>query len=566
MMTRLFIWFANGWRILVNLWRQLWRRRVDWVRLEVSGQLPEFATEPSWWQRRMLGMQAPLSLHKLRQIVRQVAYDPHTKGVLLRISDLSAGWATLQSFADEIAPLRAAGKRVVAYALDLSSQNYRAACAADTIIVPPLAFFNVLGVRSEVRFLKDALTLAGLEAEYEAVSPYKSAGEPFIRSDISPENLEQLERLVNQRYTSLVEQIAQRRQKSIAEVRELIDQAPYSADDALAYNLIDGIAYEDEIEQLLQSSDQDKTNLSVNKLIIRDWPQARQALQLAPRSVEQRLVGVITIEGGIVSGRSRRMPVPLPLIGGEQSGADTVIQAIRRAERNKRIAAVVLYVNSPGGDAFASDLIWREVLRLVKQKPVVVAMGDAAASGGYYVAVPASAIVAQPGTLTGSIGVFSLRFHADALLERFNVNTVVVSRGARTGLLSAGSALNVSERTALRETIFEIYTAFRQRVSAGRSLSDEQVEAVAGGRVWTGQEALERGLVDQLGGFSVALMKAQELGKVAQNRHAPIAYLNGGRSQLLPQPFPTGSDMRELLDEISKPRILAALPYDPTTL
>ncbi len=246
-------------------------------------------------------------------------------------------------------------------------------------------------------------------------------------SDISPENRQQLDRLLDARFAELLRAIGAGRGQTPDQVRAAIDRAPLSARAALDAGLVDALCYEDELDQRLKSGDREP--------IILDWDEAEQALRLQPLRFHRKLVGVVAVEGTIASGSSRNLPLPIPLIGGQQAGADSISQALRQAERNRRIAAVVLYVNSPGGDAFASDLIWREVLRLGKKKPVVVAMGDAAASGGYYIAAPAAAIVAQPGSVTGSIGVVLLRPIAAGLFERAGINTVVLSRGAHSGLL-----------------------------------------------------------------------------------------------------------------------------------
>src|SRR5262245_43659278 len=194
------VWVVNLFRALRNLWRRILRRRVDYVQIEIGGSLPEFTTAIRWWQRRFLGMSAPASMHGLRRMLERVADDPQAAGVLLKINGLAAGWAALQSLRDELARFRAGGKRVVAYLLTPDTAGYYAACAADEIIVPPTAFLTIVGLRAEVQFLKDALAKVGVTAEVEAVSPYKSAGEPFVRSDISPENRAQLERLLDRRF------------------------------------------------------------------------------------------------------------------------------------------------------------------------------------------------------------------------------------------------------------------------------------------------------------------------------------------------------------------------------
>jgi protease-4 len=550
------VWFINLFRALGNLWRRVLRRRVDYVRIEIGGALPEFAPAPPWWQRRFFQRSAPASLQGVRRQLQRIATDPQARGVILRINGLAAGWATLQSLRDEIAQFRAGGKRAIAYLLTPDMAGYYAACAADEIVLPPSATLMILGLRAEIQFLKDALAKVGLAAEVEAVSPYKSAGDQFIRSDISPESREQLERLLDARFAEVLRAIGAGRHKPTDQVRALIDAAPLSARAALDAGLADALRYEDELEEHL--------SIAERAPVILDWDQARKALRLPPARFQRKLVGVVAVEGAITTGNSRSLPVPLPLIGGKQAGADSVSQALRQAERNRRIAAVVLYVNSPGGDAFASDLIWREVLRVRRKKPVVVAMGDAAASGGYYVAAPASEIVAQPGTLTGSIGVVLLRPIAAGLFERAGINTVVLSRGARSGILSIAEPPTDDERQALRDLLFHSYAEFKRRVCEGRTLAEEQLESIAGGRVWMGQEALGLGLVDRLGGLPEALLRAQELADLPQDRAAPLLLLSGERMRLPPQPFPIDKpiDFARELEAALRPRIWALLPFD----
>ena len=590
-MSIIITWLVNVTRAIRNGWRRLLRRRVDYVRLDATGALPEFVAPLRWWQRRFLGARQPASLQGLRRAFERVAADQRAAGVLLKIDGLSAGWATLQSLRDEIGRLRRSGKRVVAYLVTPDLRGYYAACAADEILVPPAAFLTIVGLRSEIQFLKDALAKVGLAAEVEAVSPYKSAGEQFVRSDISPENRQQLERLLDGRFAEVVRAIGAARGLDDDAVRAAIDAAPLSAPAARERGLVDGLCYEDElaawlglpaaeraegmekqIEERLPASNDSRRPLSAisapsaakKEAVILDWGAARKVLRLPPARRPRGLVAVVPVEGAIVAGHSRSLPLPIPLLGGAQAGAASVAQALRQVERNRRVAAVVLYVNSPGGDAFASDLIWREVLRVRRQKPVVVAMGDVAASGGYYVAAPASAIVAQPGTLTGSIGVVSLRPIASGLLERAGVNTVVISRGARSGLLSIVEPPSEDERQAWRDLIFTSYHDFQRRVREGRDMTEQQLDPIAGGRVWMGAEALGLGLVDQLGGLPEAVLRAQELADLPRDRSAPLLLARGGRAELPPRPFPASSllDLWPLLEEALRPRILALMPFD----
>lgn len=415
------------------------------------------------------------------------------------------------------------------------------------------------GLYTEVRFLKDALAKVDVSAEVAAVSPYKTAGDPLVRSDISPENREQVERLLDLRYAMIVESIANARRKTVEEVRALIDAAPWSARRAQEAGLIDAVLYEDELPAFLAS----RIGASPTKPPeIAEWSQARRALRLPMLRRHRRLVGVVAVEGTIAPGRSRQVPLPIPLIGGEIAGSESIVQALRQAERNPRIAAVILYVNSPGGSAFDSDLIWREVRRLDRRKPVVAMMGDVAASGGYYVASGARAILAQPGAITGSIGVLIVRLVFDGLVKRVGVNTVAIGRGANSGFF-ASDAPTEQERLATRTLIDESYTVFKQRVIEGRSMSEEALEPLAGGRVWTGSEARERRLIDDVGGMPEALLKAQELAGLPHDRTAPLVLLGGERGRLAPQPFPDepSKALLDALNLLQQPRVWAVLPF-----
>ncbi|MEN9939149.1 MAG: hypothetical protein RLZZ387_5728 [Chloroflexota bacterium] len=590
MLAHIIVFFVNLPRGLSNLARRLLRRRVDFVRVKLAGPLPEFAPPLLWWQRRFLGARTAQSIQGLRRALERIADDPHASGVLLHIEGLQGGWATLQSLRDELLRFRAGGKRVVAYVVTPDTAGYYTACAADTILMPPTVFFSVVGVRAEVQFLRDALAKIGVAAEVTAVSPYKSGGDTFTRSEISPEAREQLERLLDQRFAELVRAVAAGRGKTPEEVRALIDTAPHSAQVALEGGLVDALAYEDELEAyfateqaegesararsrqgevasaaLLPASPPSEPSASKKKrpVIVQDWEQAQNVLRLPLARVHRKIVGVVAVEGTIASGSSRNLPIPLPLFGGRTAGAESVVQALRQAERSARVAAVIIYVNSPGGGVFASDLMWREVLRIRQKKPVVVAMGDAAASGGYYISAPASSIVAQPGTVTGSIGVFMLRPVLEDALERAGVNTVVLSRGANSGFLDVSCAPTEGERAAVREMVFGFYEDFKRRVREGRNMPEERLEPIAGGRVWLGEEALGLGLVDRLGGLPEALLAAQELAQLPQDRRAPLLLLRGGRSQLPPLPFPSQSvaEAAGALDDLLRPQVWALMEY-----
>ena len=551
---------VNLWRLLRNAYVRLFGSPPGYVWLEVSGPLPEFESRVGFLQRRLRPGPASPSLEKLRERLGRISGDGRPRGVVLRVRNLGAGWAALEELRAELAAFRERGGRVVAYLMDADSRSYYLACAADEILATPLTTIDVIGVRARVNFLREALSRVGLEAEVVAVSPYKSAGEPFVRDDFSKESREQAERLLDRRYGELVGAIARGRGVIPEVARARIDGAPYTAPEALALGLLDGVCYEDELPERLGSQDE--------TVSLGEWGTARKTLRVPYRRSLRRRVGLVSLSGAIVRGKSRKIPVPLPIVGGEQAGSETVVAALRLAERDRRVAAILFYVESPGGDAFASDLIWREVERIRAKKPVVVLMGGVAASGGYYVSAAANHVVVRRNTITGSIGVVSIRPVAENLYDMVGVNPVALERGARAGLHDLSRRPTPDELGVIEGQIAFSYDEFKDRVARGRGMEAEDLEAIAAGRVWTGVEACELGLADEIGGYREALDKARELGKIEREAPGVLLKISPPRSGR-PTPGDRAEAARELLDgmrqaisELLAPRILAVVPYE----
>ena len=537
--------------------RRAFRRPPDFVWLPVTGALPEFEPSRRGLLRRRLDPRilAP-SLESIRSHLDRILADGRVRGVILRVENLDAGWATLEELRAEVARFRERSKTVVVYLVDPDTRSYYLASAADEVFASPLSTLNVVGLRARVNFLKDALGRLGLETEVVAVSPYKSAADPISRSEFSPEAREQTERLLDVRFDELVNAVSAGRDIPPEQVDAIIDDAPYSAAEAERNGLIDGGIYEDELAGRLSDGEKPAR--------LAEWGVASKSLRLQYRSLRARkAVGLVRVEGAIVRGRSRKLPLPLPLLGREQAGSDSVVAALRVAEKSRRISAVLLYVDSPGGDALASDLIWREVERIRAKKPVVVLMGNAAASGGYYVSAPASYVFARKSTITGSIGVILTRPVAAGLLNRLNVNPVTVERGARSNLLDPRRRPTPDELAVLEGQLNVFYDGFKNRVASGRRLRPESLEGLAGGRVWTGVEALERDLVDQTGGFRDALEKARELAGISAE-FGSLAKI--APPSALPTPEEPVQDAvdatRDALRELGTARIWALTPYE----
>ena len=526
----------NTWLAITNRLRLLQRRRLDYVVLNLHGSYPERTIQP----RRRFPLSllpwppAPPSVETFTDSLEHLAGDPRVKGIVLLISDLSAEPATLGSLRQAILSFRKSGKRTVAYLHDLTMWPYYLAVACDEILAPESASFRAAGLWSESVFLKNTLALVGIEADFEAIAEYKVSPDQFRRSKMTEPHREMLESLLDSLYTEITAAIAEGRNITAKRAQRLLDTVPLTVEQTREAGLLDGVCYEDELATHLGTPETPATLVT--------WEQAQRRLVRPRRWHSGRAIGVISLEGVIVPGPSRRAPIPLPLplpLPTNQAGSDTLIQQLRAASQDKRIAAVVLHVDSPGGSALASDLIWREVAHLRRIKPVVVYMSNRAASGGYYVATPASAIFAQPTTLTGSIGIWGGKIVTKGLYERIHARREVISRGKGAGLYADTACYSEEERAKVRADIGAGYARFKARVSEGRDMPEQEVEAIARGRVWTGEQALARRLVDGLGDLQAAADKARELAGISPGRYAPLVNVPVPRHYQLAQPFPT---------------------------
>ena len=529
---------GNAWSTLTNRLRLLRPRRIGYVVLRLSGSFSERTLEPP---RRPFPLSMlpwpppPPSIQAFDEVLERLAADPRVKGVVLLIAGVSAGPATLSSLRQAVLRFREAGKQAVAYLQELTMWSCYLASACDQILAPESTSLLAAGLWSETLFLKDTLSLVGVEADLESIGEYKASPDTYRRTTMSEPHREMLEAILDSLYTEVVTAVAGGRKMTADRVRELFDEVPLTAEKARDAGLLDGVCYEDELPSHLGTAEAPATLMTGEQV----W----RRLVRPRRWRSRRAIGVLSLEGLIVSGPSRQPPGWLPLpVPGAQAGSETLLQQLRLAARNRRLAAVILHVDSPGGSAFASDLIWREVDRLDKVKPVVVYMGNRAASGGYYVSAPARAIVAQAGTLTGSIGIWGGKFVTAGLYGMARARREVVARGKVAGLYSDIARFSDEERARVRAEIGEGYARFKARVVEGRSLTDAQVEKVAGGRVWTGEQALAHGLVDQLGDLHAAAAKARELAGLDLGRYVPLMPIPVPRRYQLPQPLPEALD------------------------
>lgn len=548
-----------------NLLRSVRRKGLECIILPIDGPYPERRPrrDPLPFPFNRLRLRPSVtSLEDMIAVTERIVNDPRVENVVLRFDTLQAGVSALFSLRRMFLDLRNNGKRLTAWLPGANTWEYYLASACDEIILPPSGRLSVLGVRLETTFLKDTLDLVGVYADLESIGEYKASPDTFRRSTMTESHREMLDAILGSYYDELITAISDGRGLDPARVREIIDAMPMLPTEALEAGLIDAVLYEDELPTHLQppeAKDQQATPLCT-------WRDGSRWLRQPTKRATRSCLGVVSLEGMIMPGSSRRAPFPIPLpIPSAQAGAETISQALRRAEADKRIAAVILTIDSPGGSALASDLICREVRRLRESKPVVVLMGEYAASGGYYAAALANRIVARPTTLTGSIGIWGGKFTLGGLYDRLGINRASLQYGALAGIYSDVTPFSEEERAWIRRDMGETYAMFKALVAEGRGMTEERVEEIARGRVWTGAQAREIGLVDELGGFDTALALAKELADLKADQDVPVVQVSPPRHTLSPHPFPapdqTWAALLDGLQGLARERVWAMAPW-----
>jgi protease-4 len=479
--------------------------------------------------------------------LRRARSDQRVKALVVKVGGRPIGLATVQEIRRAVEEFGDAGKLTVAWAEtfgEFSAGNlpYYLATAFDTVFLQPSGDLGLTGIAMERLFLRGALDHLGVDVQVAKRHEYKSAAEQLTERSFSGPAREATERLAESVVGQLTEAISERRRIDPAEVRKLIDRGPFLAEQAHQAGLVDELGYRDEVyARVRKQAGQDALFVHLGR-----YQRSRALAERARRlpNPKQRHVALIYATGPIRRGRSGR-----GLMSGGAMGSDTISAALRAAANDGGARAIVLRVNSPGGSYVASDTIWREVVRARNAgKPVVVSMGDVAASGGYYIAMGADAIVAQPGTVTGSIGVLSGKPVLGGLLGRAGVTTDSVTEGAHSGMFGTTRPFSEEEWALVNDWLDHIYADFTGKVAAGRRMSADRVHELARGRVWTGADALANGLVDEIGGLDRAAAIARRragLPAAAPLRIYPRAApldrlrpLSSGSAALLPAPLP----------------------------
>jgi len=469
--------------------------------LKPEGDLQE--TEPDDVVAQVLGREAQ-TVRGFVSNLRKAKRDPRIKSVLLMPGALdSPYWAKVQEMRDAILDFRKSGKKVTAFLEFGSDREYYLASAADRVFLMPSSSLDLTGVASYELFLRGTLDKIGVYPDYLKIGEYKTAPNQYTEKEMTPAHREMSTALNRDMYDQLVRGIASARKQTEPAVRQLLDQGPFTPEEAVRFGLVDDLAYEDQLDDRVPEMRSGSSEL--RRIGGDDYEGVSpESVGIRPRA----RIGVLYAVGAIVSGKSGFDPV-----NGNVVGSETLVEQIRRVRDDRSVRAIVLRIDSPGGSTVASDVIWRELMITRDQKPsrpLIVSMSDLAASGGYYIAMPAQAIVAQPATLTGSIGIFAGKLVMGGAFQKVGISEETVKDGANADIFSPFTPFSPNQRDKVQALIEGFYQNFIERAAQSRRKTPEQIDAIGRGRVWTGAQARERGLVDALGGLDVAVNLAKE--------------------------------------------------------
>jgi len=479
--------------------------------MRLSGDLAEGG--PGDPLTSLLPTRRPPSVDAVVENLRKAKVDTRIASVLLLPSGFGTPyWAKLQEVRDAIFDFRRSGKPIYAH-LEFGGQSeYFLATACDRVYLVPSSSLDLTGLASYEVFLRGTLDKIGAYPDMIHIGDYKTASNQLTEKTMTPAHREMAESLNTDAFDQMIRAIADGRKRSEADVRALVDKGPFLAEDAKAAGLVDAVGYEDEVRDILKAGRTDARQMD-----LADYMRiSAQSLGLnkGPR------IAVIFASGAIVSGTSGYDPLNGPAVGSE-----TLIDSIRKVRNDSRVKAIILRIDSPGGSAVASDVIWRELMLARSDKagkPLVVSMSDLAASGGYYIAVAAPTIVAEPGTLTGSIGIYGGKLVTGGTYGKLGMTIESVSKGRYAELNSPVRPFNEDERAKIEQQLRAFYDLFLKRVAESRRMTPERVDQVGQGRVWTGRQAKEIGLVDELGGLDRAVALAKQRARIAPDAEVEV--------------------------------------------
>lgn len=471
--------------------------------LKLDFQIKDYAGKTVFKQYDFLNENRKDGLFNIIDAIKYAATDNKIKGISIDNNFIQAGFSQTKAIRDALLEFKKSNKFIVAYADIYTQKDYYLSSVADTIYMNPAGMMEFNGLSTERLYFKDFQEKSGLKMEVIRLGKYKSAVEPFLENEMSANNREQIEGYLNGIWNEVKKEISVSRDISVERLNTIADSLlSRTAPLAKSSKMIDKIAYYDEYQNGLRHAINVEASKKVKTISIRDY--AVYTANKIKTKTSSNKIAVIYAEGEIIYGEGDE----------EYVGQGAMNRSLKDAREDDKVKAVVIRINSPGGNALASELIWREIELTKKVKPVIVSMGDLAASGGYYIACNADKIIAEPTTITGSIGVFGMLPNVKGLADKWGINAEQVTTNKNSILYSLFEPMNEGQEAYIKESINDIYELFTNRVATGRNMTQEDVKAIAQGRVWTGVDALNNGLVDELGGLDIALEYAAQAAEI----------------------------------------------------
>ncbi len=507
-----------------------------------------------------------LGLNDIIQNINKAKEDDNIKGIYLDLTIIPARIATIEEIRNALIDFKESGKFIISYSDFYSQGAYYLATVADEVYLNPEGIIDFRGLSAELMFFKGSLEKLGIEPQVLKVGKFKSAVEPLILDKMSKANREQIEKFMGSIWDHVLEGISQQREIAINDLNKYADNLIISsADSALKYNLVDGLKYKDEIIAGLKEKLEVKKNKDINSVTIKKYTKAPKPKR-KHKGLAKDKIAIVYAQGTIVTGKGET----------KQIGSDVISKALREAREDSTIKAIVFRINSPGGSALASEIIWREVKLAAEVKPVIASMSDLAASGGYYIACPADTIVAHENTITGSIGVFGVLFNGKEFLnKKLGITVDWVKTNDHSDYGSFARALDEYEKAVIQKEIESIYDTFLSHVAEGRNMTKEEVHEIGQGRVWSGVNAMEIGLIDVYGGMDKAIEIAVEMAGIEHYRTIDlpkkkdpieqiISELTGdAKARILKNELGESYDYyKNLKNAIDQDGILARIPYN----
>ena len=487
------------------------RSKGKYLKLNLKGDIPD---DP---QRGYFFSRGPRTTAEWVRLIEKARIDDSIGGIILNIGRFGGGTATASEIRNSLLRFKEDGKRIIVYSELLTGKGLLLASVADMIMMNPSGYLYFTGLRASISYYKGLLDKIGVEVEFVRVGRYKSAVEPFSFDSMSYSFKEEIDAILDDFQSFYIDGISQGRNLSKDDTKAIQDKGPFTASEALKNKLIDKIAYENEIDDIIKKKYGLKSIVKING---RDYEKQKK---LNRAWAAKKKIAIIHLSGSIVPGESR---------GGGLLGARTASRIIKKAREDRSIKAIILRIDSGGGTVLGSDIIWNEINRTKGKKPIIASFGDIAASGAYYLAMPADSILAEKTTLTGSIGIFMAMPKVKKLYEKLGIRREVIKRGKHADILSDDRKWTEEERELLQRQLNELYQDFIDKVSEGRGMTSVEVDSVAMGRLWTGEDALANGLVDMIGGMREAENLSLRMTGLNREEVEFVSFGTSGRSKI----------------------------------